>query len=330
MNMHRKLSLLGLLLAAMFVWPAHGQMKIAVQFSHSGMCDASAGVALDAQRFAAANDEDNVLRIYARDRSGGPLQTIDLARFLEVQPKKPETDLEGAARIGDRVFWITSHGRNKDGKRRASRCRFFATQVNATPQRVELSPVGKPYKRLLQDLAEAPGLRSFHLESAAQLAPKAKGALNIEGLCATPEQHLLIGFRNPIPQGKALLVPLLNPDEVIDGRPARLGEPIQLDLNGLGIRDLAYHEGRYVIIAGSYDSELRPRLYLWNGRDQPQLIETDGLPGLNPEAVIVYPDKGLNELHLLSDDGTLKVNGVPCKKLPPSPLKSFRSFWLQP
>ncbi|MBI4326918.1 MAG: DUF3616 domain-containing protein, partial [Chloroflexi bacterium] len=294
MNVHRNINLLCLVLETMFVCSAHGQMKIAAQFSHSWMCDASAGVALDAQRFAAANDEDNVLRIYARDRSGGPLQTIDLARFLEVESKKPETDLEGAARIGDRVFWITSHGRNKDGKRRASRCRFFATQVRATPQGVELSPVGRPYKRLLQDLLNARGLGRFHLETAAQLAPKEKGALNIEGLCATPEQHLLIGFRNPIPQGKALLVPLLNPDEVIDGRPARLGEPIQLDLNGLGIRDLAVYEGKYVIIAGSHDRELNPRLYLGNGRDQPQLIETDGLPGLNPEAVIVYPDKGLN------------------------------------
>ncbi len=87
-------------------------------------------------------------------------------------------------------------------------------------------------------LVNAPGLRSFHLESAAQLTPKSRGALNIEGLCATPDQPLVIGFRNPIPQGKALLVPLLNPDEVIGGRPAQLGEPKQLDRNGLGIEPM--------------------------------------------------------------------------------------------
>src|SRR5439155_18316253 len=38
---------------------------------------------------------------------------------------------------------------------------------------------------------------------------------NIESLCADGES-LVIGFRNPVPDGKALLVPLKNPAAVID------------------------------------------------------------------------------------------------------------------
>jgi hypothetical protein len=33
------------------------------------------------------------------------------------------------------------------------------------------------------------------------------GGLNIEGLAATPDGQLLIGFRNPLSEGKALLLP---------------------------------------------------------------------------------------------------------------------------
>ena len=44
-------------------------------------------------------------------------------------PKEPEADLEGATRIGDDIYWITSHGQNKNGKNRPSRHRLFATAV---------------------------------------------------------------------------------------------------------------------------------------------------------------------------------------------------------
>ena len=33
----------------------------------------------------------------------------------------PEADIEGATRVQDRVYWITSHGANNDGEVRPSR-----------------------------------------------------------------------------------------------------------------------------------------------------------------------------------------------------------------
>ena len=41
---------------------------------YRGLCDASAVEALDANLFAVANDEDNVLRIYDRLKVGLPVQ----------------------------------------------------------------------------------------------------------------------------------------------------------------------------------------------------------------------------------------------------------------
>ena len=40
-----------------------------------------------------------------------------------------------------------------------------------------------------------PRLKPFNLARASTLPPKERGALNIEGLCATPQQQLLIGFQ---------------------------------------------------------------------------------------------------------------------------------------
>jgi hypothetical protein len=296
---------------------------------YSGMCDASAAVALGNKLFVVANDEDNVLRIYDRDRGGGPARSVDLSAFLQVDRKSPETDLEGAARIGNRIYWITSHGRNPDGKRHLSRERFFATEIKTNTGQIDLVPAGKPYKKLLRDLGNEPKLNPFHLDAASRLAPKLPDGFNIEGLCSTPAGHLLIGFRNPIPRGKALLVPLQNPADVIDGKAPQFGAPILLDLGGRGVREISQHEGRYLIVAGSFDGGGKSHLYEWDGRSP-----TAGdlgkfhLGKFNPEAIIFYPDKGWKEIHVLSDDGNLLSGGRKCKDLKDPSQKSFRGMWI--
>ncbi len=294
-----------------------------------GMCDASGAVAVSSNLFVVASDEDNVLRLYRADQSGGPVKEFDCNGFLELQGKSLEADLEGAARIGNRAFWIGSHGRNINGKERLNRHRLFATDIRVSDGDVTLTPVGKPCKRLLEDLLGDSRFAQFHFEEAARHAPKEPGALNIEGLSATAEGHLLIGFRNPVPAGKALLIPLLNPNEVVDGRPARFGTAVQLDLGGLGIRDIAWHEGTYVIIAGSYHGGRHFRLYRWAGPGaQPEPLRVDHLNDYQPEALVIYPDRGLREFQVLSDDGTFLIDGCPCKELKDPNRQAFRSFWV--
>ena len=95
---------------------------------YSGMCDASAAVALDKDIFIVASDEDNILRIYRRGEPAAT-QSIPLDAFLEVDPDHAEADLEGATRIGGTIYWISSHGQNRDGKERPNRHRLFATTL---------------------------------------------------------------------------------------------------------------------------------------------------------------------------------------------------------
>ena len=294
--------------------------------TYFGLCDASAAVALDADYFAVADDEDNVIRAYHRRVGAMPVFSLDLSRFLRVDPKSPEADLEGAARIGPLVYWITSHGRNFKGKECPSRQRFFATTGAVSNGLVQLQPVGQPYTRLLQDLLADPRLQRFKLAAAAKLPPKTFGALNIEGLVATPEGHLWIGFRSPVPEGRALVVPLLNPAEVIAGQPARLGDPILLPLDGKGIRSMMFWLGQYLIIAGARDDTGQSEMYLWGGgTDKPRRLEQPGLAGLNPEALAEFPEARDADLLVVSDDGNLLVGKKPCKKLKFPMLKRFRA-----
>lgn len=290
-----------------------------------GMCDASAVVAMG-EHFVVADDEDNILRVYSRNHGGSPLHTFDLSSFLRVDPQSPEVDFEGAASVGDRVYWISSHARNKNGKERSSRRRFFATTLSVSNCAFVIRPVGLPYQNLLSDLLNEPRLQRFNLAAAARRAPKSRNALNIEGLCATPEGHLLLGFRNPVPDGKALLVPLLNPADLIAGKPARFGDPLLLELGGFGIRSLARATDRYFIIAGSYDGEGPSSLHEWNGGvDAPHRLPHAELSGLNPEAIECLTENGVERLLVVSDDGTLRIGGKDCKDLKDPNLKYFRA-----
>jgi hypothetical protein len=296
---------------------------------HFGMCDASAAIPLSSTLFVVANDEDNILRVYKRDESGEPVASQDLSSFLQIDPDNPEADIEAATRIGNRIYWITSHGANKNGHYRPNRHRFFATDIDSNGN---LKPVGVPFSDLVQTLDDFADLKDYHLGEAAKKTPKSEGALNIEGLTSTTEGKLLIGFRNPIPNGKALLVPLENSQEVIDGdKKPMLGKPILLDLDGLGIRSIEYStvKNTYFIIAGAYDASNSFQLYQWSGdaADVPVRVNGIDFRGLNPEELLIYPEEK-DHIQILSDDGSKKLNGQTCKDLENANDKNFRSVWI--
>ena len=297
----------------------------------TGMCDASAAAAIDAERFVVADDEDNVLRVFSRG-GGEALFAFDFSAFLGNQGKKKEkeADLEAAASIGEHVFWITSHGRNAKGQEKPERQRLFATKAHISGGKVKIAAIGQPYSTLLDDLIGDPRLARYNLKEAAQLAPKEPGGLNIEGLASTPEGHLLIGFRNPVPGGMSLVVPLLNPFDAVNGKRAKLGAPVELQLGGLGIRSIERLGERYVIIAGATGEGGSPsRIFQWDGRGQPMQVPGVTLKGLNPEGVAFDGADGANEYLVLSDDGSRSVDGVDCKDLKDSSLKRFRGRLLE-
>ncbi|HEY0489916.1 MAG TPA: DUF3616 domain-containing protein [Telluria sp.] len=284
-------------------------------FTYRGMCDASAAAALDAHHFVVANDERNQLKIYQRG-AADPVDVVDLAPFLGTKQNK-ESDLEGAATIGERIYWISSHGRNGKGEEQERRYRFFATE--ALTREPWVRPVGKPYTRMLDDLVAADELKPYKLAEAASRAPKLDGGFNIEGLAATPDGDLLIGLRNPAPTGKALVVHLRNPADVVEGEKAQFGQVAELDLGGRAIRSIELVGLAYMIVAGPTGKTGDFALYRWSGDagEAPLELGHVDFREARPEALFAIP--GTHMVQILSDDG-----GDHCKDIPEEE-QSFRS-----
>jgi len=309
------------------------QLQDKETFFHT--CDASAGLAIGDKLFAVASDEDNWLRIYDPTQPGPPVQAVNLAPLLGIASGK-EMDIEGATQIGDTSYWITSHGANASGEPAPSRQILFAMRVEITDGLVSYSVVGSPYRKLLNDLIDAPTLAEFDFRAASKRPPKEPGALNIEGLCSLNGQ-LLIGFRNPVRDGKALLLPLTNVPALV-GRSdeqnvaAEFGEPISLDLGGRGIRSIEYDAEQSVfwIVAGRFDGERDFALYRWKGAGHaPRNMDVE-FGKWNPEALTIWPNQGA--FQILSDDGERTLEEVDedqsCKDLSLE-NRRFRSGWLE-
>ena len=286
-----------------------------------GMCDASGAIPLAGNSVAVVDDETNVMRVYDGAKGGAPLRALDLTDALAVdrgrREKVREADLEGGARVAELAFWIGSHGQGKKGKPRPERRVLFATSVDA----LELK--GGVYRTLVEDLARDERYARFGLAEAAEQPPEEADGLNIEGIAERREGGVWIGFRNPRPQGRALLAALENPAAVIRGEPARFGEPALLDLGGRGIRDVTRVQDHYVMFAAA-DSQARSgQLYRWDGMGAPVALAHD-VAWLTGEGIVLGRD---GTILLLSDDGDEITDGTECKRAPPA-ARSFRGVWL--
>jgi len=288
---------------------------------YEGLCDASAAVALDTRHFVVAGDEDNTLRIFERGQPNA-LASVPLDAFLH--SGKVEADLEAAARIGERIYWIGSLSRDGKGRPAPQRDRFFATDIDGNPMPPTVRPAGVGPVKLLDALLASDAGRVWQLAEAARKAPEAAGGLNVEGLADSADGALLIGFRNPLREGKALVLPLRNPAQVVEGQAPQFGEALALDLGGRGVRAMARVADGYLVVGGPTADDGSFGLFHWRGgAHAPQPLSQPALGTLRPEALFGWP--GTAQWQLLSDDGGMQRRGKACKKLPAA-QQSFRSL----
>lgn len=303
---------------------------------YRGMCDASAGWMVDGMLLA-VNDEDQektLLRLYDPAGGGAPKRALQIeAGKLNLEQKREEIDLEGLAKVGDLYFAIGSHSRNKEGKKRVSRQRLFAFRIPGAGA-ASVAVEGSAYETLLADagkvLKQTIGLEELDLPA----DPK-DGGVSIEGLSATPDGRLLIGFRSPLRGKKAMVATLENPLEVIAGKPAKFGAVHLLDLGGGGVRDMVWSAERkeYLIVAGAVAAGGPFALYGWKGGGSQAAARVMDLgpvtpAGTAPEA-IVLGKPGSGQALLLFDEGARPAGGKKeCKDLAGGE-QSFRGQWIR-
>ena len=98
---------------------------------------------------------------------------------------------------------------------------------------------------------------------------------------------------------------------MLQGQAAEFSQPIELNLDGLGIRDIArVKDHKYLIVAGPYhaneDRMEKHRLYLWDSESgKLDRLEHIDLKDLNIEAAFFFPDQ-VDRVELLTDDGEQK------------------------
>ncbi len=296
---------------------------------YSGSCDGSGGIALDAKHFAVVNDETSLLLIYQRNEPGAPVQSINLRKALELK-KREEADLEGLARMGNYLFVLGSHSRDREGNKQKERRKLLALRILSGEGGFDLKPVGDVYEDLMDDLEDQDAFEDLDLKKSAKESGDDPEGFNIEGLCAGEDGVLWLCFRGPRIRNRALLIPIINPEDVMVGARARFGKHLLLDLQGRTIRGADYFEGQIVLVTDSDLDGLGPALFLWDGKsEEATLLHTPELRSIDPESVILFPNTGLQELLILSDDGGRRLSGKDCKDLKNESEKRFRTITYQ-
>ncbi len=215
-------------------------------------------------------------------------------------------DLEGVALASSgQIYATTSHSRDGDGDEKKSRDKLVRFRIEGN--RVVEPALARGLK---------PALAAAHpvLAAAAEIQDvKADGGLNIEALEISPDQQrLLIGFRSPLLDGRAIIASVDNPAAIFDsGEPPRISAFLEtLDLGGDGIRGMSYIPalGGYLVISGPVArQQIQFRLWFWGGGrgEAARRVTVPGLEGLeHAEGISPAVMDGQQRIVIVSDDGS--------------------------
>ena len=298
---------------------------------HHGASDGSTAIAQDGQRMWIADDENQTIRLYHRDRSGLPIKMIDFDADLG---SDNEVDIEGSFQAGDQIYWTGSHTN-------AERSVIFRTQRSGMGDDATLTFTGS-YTTLRDELlawdaSNGHGLGANYLNFTS--------GFEIEGFSRDPANPngAWLAFRGPLIQNRALLVPVTNLLDIVSPNPvpgsATFGTPVELDLQGHSLRSIACNSEGCLLVGGPFATTNDFKLYTWTGNpnDAPELRAadlTDYVSSSALEGIVDLPAGdflGANgdnaEVPLLFDTGTFDYygDGSEAKDLPHAQWKKCRT-----
>ena len=315
-------------------------------FWHTGMSDASDGIAIDNNYYMTGDDEFSYVNVYSRTASGAPAVSFDAGPYCALpDPGHPEIDIEAAARSttnSNKMYWAGSMSNGASPfPAKPNRDRIFATTITGTGTSTTITFAGwAAVKNALLAWGDANGY-SFTASAAVGVDSKSPSGYALEGMTFGPDNTTLyLGLRAPLvptsTRTNAVIAPLLNFETWFNnGNPSgnpTFGAPIELNLNMRGIREIQrLSNGTYVIIAGDPSEGLPSDLYKWTGysSDAPVLVSSAASGVLKMEGFIQVNNGAnidLTKLDVLTDGGDIVLynDGTAAKDFG-SPLRKFRS-----
>ncbi len=196
------------------------------------------------------------------------------------------------------IYAITSFRRAENGRRVPAQERLVRFKIENN--RI-VAP--KSYDKL-GDYLESIGINDGHTN------------LSIEGLTFDPAgKRLLVGFRQPVFAGKAIIMVIENPQALFEDNAALKirDKPVLLDLEGAGILSISYdpYLQGYLISSeiNGKNKENHSQIWYWNGKSQsmprramlPAMIDVKNIEGMSHVKVA-----GKDLLMLVSGDGNRK------------------------
>ena len=250
----------------------------------------------DGRLLVVEDEQDRPVHLLQTARNDG--QLVLLSFSAPAFPHRAD-DLEGvAAAPGNRVYAVTSHTPEADGSLAADRKKLL---------RFTVEPDGG-----YGQVEEYTGLLPHLLERVAGIAPGTRH-LDIEGLSLDRQgRRLLFGLRQPVVDGRSVVLTLANPAAVFDDRQTPVVDEavVLLDLGGGGIRAMTYAAccGGYLLANEVESGSGKPRacLWLWDGdpASPPLVLDFPGRGEMkNIEGLAVVAVEGREFLLAVCDDG---------------------------
>lgn len=215
-----------------------------------------------------------------------------------------------------RVIAITSHSLTGKGKSKQSREKLIRFRIIGN----RMQEPGIVYDLRSHLMDAIPALK----EAGEARDVKNGNGLNIEGMALDPSgKQLLIGFRGPLVDGKAMIAIIENADTVFEKgvSPRIRRNPVLLDLKGQGIRGMARVSrlNGFLILSGPREKTHAESfgLWFWNGQTgvSPERVTVSGLQSLeHAEGITPFNSGNREGILIVSDDGD-RSSGKPAQYL---------------
>ncbi|MBU0721179.1 DUF3616 domain-containing protein [bacterium] len=248
-----------------------------------------------------AEDESKAYLSIANIDSNGYLSEIgklDMLKKTKNIFKNSIDDLEAMTNNGNTVYAITSHSTTSENRFDPSRNKLIRFEYKN--ERLENLLI---YTHLKEDIFT-------HFPELFKASSFKANAFNIEGLSFDKDKGtLLVGLRSPLMKQEAILIEIKNPNEIfVDGVKPLFLEPLFLNLNNQGIRDMAYDEIKkgFWIVAGSSSDRDGSSFTLWFlDKQKKSTTEITNIPkiGFAEGISIVKNTRGQVKLLIVEDNG---------------------------